>query len=336
MSPPLLKVGELARRTGLTVRTLHHYDEIGLLKPTGRSESGYRLYGSGDIARLHGIQALRQMGLGLAEIADLLAGRGAPPLVIVEHQMRAIDAEIARATELRERLDLIRGQLAKGDQPDSHAWLEVLQDMATYGKYFSADELKAIMNDFTPLKADWARLFADVRAVMDRGLSPEAQEVQSLARRWMSLMLGWMKGDYEKMERWGRMYEREPGSIRQDAPPPELVAYIRRAIDLRWALTQQHFTRAELERLRHVPEPEWEALEAQVRALIEKGVRPGDDEGRPCARRWLELWGEMTGHDRPLRDKLLRVTAAEPLLAAGSPFSGPVRAWLCACAVPGA
>jgi hypothetical protein len=48
-----LKIGELARRTGLTVRTLHHYDAIGLLKPSARSDAGYRLYGRNDVARLH-------------------------------------------------------------------------------------------------------------------------------------------------------------------------------------------------------------------------------------------------------------------------------------------
>ena len=50
-----LKVGELARRTGLTVRTLHHYDEIGLLAPSQRSDSGYRLYSQADVQRLHAI-----------------------------------------------------------------------------------------------------------------------------------------------------------------------------------------------------------------------------------------------------------------------------------------
>ena len=49
-----LKVGELARRTGLTVRTLHHYDEIGLLRPSLHTEAGYRLYTARDVARLQG------------------------------------------------------------------------------------------------------------------------------------------------------------------------------------------------------------------------------------------------------------------------------------------
>ena len=64
----MLKVGELARRTGLTVRTLHHYDSIGLLSPSARSDSGYRLYQRDDIARLHQIQALRRFGMSLADI----------------------------------------------------------------------------------------------------------------------------------------------------------------------------------------------------------------------------------------------------------------------------
>lgn len=67
-----LKVGELAKRCGLTVRTLHHYDQIGLLRPSARSGSGYRLYGRSDIARLHQIQVLRKLGLSLAEIGGWL------------------------------------------------------------------------------------------------------------------------------------------------------------------------------------------------------------------------------------------------------------------------
>ena len=71
----LLKVGDLARRTGLTVRTLHHYDEVGLLKPSGRSDAGYRLYSQADVQRLHGIQTMRQMGLVIKAVNARVAGR---------------------------------------------------------------------------------------------------------------------------------------------------------------------------------------------------------------------------------------------------------------------
>src|SRR5215475_7575705 len=66
-----LKVGELARRTGLTVRTLHHYDEIGLLKPSLHTEAGYRLYTRGDVARLQQVLSLRQLGFAPLEVIRL-------------------------------------------------------------------------------------------------------------------------------------------------------------------------------------------------------------------------------------------------------------------------
>ena len=70
-----LKVGELARRTGLTVRTLHHYDAIGLLRPSGRTDSahgsGHRLYTAADVARLQQILSLKHLGFGLEQIVPL-------------------------------------------------------------------------------------------------------------------------------------------------------------------------------------------------------------------------------------------------------------------------
>ena len=104
----MLKVGELAQRSGLTVRTLHHYDAIGLLAPSGRSESGYRLYSPADVQRLHGIQALRHMGLPLAHIGELLQDVGLDAKRVLAQQLHALDVQIQQATELRGRLALMR------------------------------------------------------------------------------------------------------------------------------------------------------------------------------------------------------------------------------------
>src|SRR3982750_4640187 len=79
-----LKVGELARRTGLSIRTLHHYDEIGLLKPSQHSETGYRLYTAGDVARLQRVLSLSQLGFSLDEIRGCLDGPGFSPLEVVD------------------------------------------------------------------------------------------------------------------------------------------------------------------------------------------------------------------------------------------------------------
>jgi DNA-binding transcriptional MerR regulator len=67
------KAGALAKATGLTVRTLHHYDEIGLLRPSRRLAGGHRLYDAEDVARLYRIIRLRQLGFALSQVADVLA-----------------------------------------------------------------------------------------------------------------------------------------------------------------------------------------------------------------------------------------------------------------------
>src|SRR5262245_43823940 len=111
----LLRVGELARRSGVTVRTLHHYDAIGLLKPSARSDAAYRLYTADDVARLHGIQVLRQMGLSLEEIATVLGDGAAQLPSIVARQMRALEREIDRASALHQRLALVQQKYADGE-----------------------------------------------------------------------------------------------------------------------------------------------------------------------------------------------------------------------------
>src|SRR5687768_16281487 len=71
----MIRIGELAKRTGISIRTLHHYDDVGLLSPPHRTVSGHRLYGREEIVRLQQILSLRQSGLSLDEIGELLSRR---------------------------------------------------------------------------------------------------------------------------------------------------------------------------------------------------------------------------------------------------------------------
>src|SRR5512142_2641852 len=94
------KVGELARRTGLTVRTLHHYDEIGLLSPSRRSPAGYRLYGEDDVARLQRIVSLRQLGFTLEQIAENLSLPGSSIGQVLRLQIERLRERIEAETRL--------------------------------------------------------------------------------------------------------------------------------------------------------------------------------------------------------------------------------------------
>ncbi len=111
-----LRVGELAERTGLTVRTLHHYDQIGLLTPAGRSASGYRLYDAGDVERLTKILLLKHLGLALEEIRDLLDGSddGGPTLgETLALQVERLREAIAQQTRLLRRLEGLAERFAR-------------------------------------------------------------------------------------------------------------------------------------------------------------------------------------------------------------------------------
>lgn len=325
----LLRVGELARRAGLTVRTLHHYDEIGLLKPSGRSESGYRLYSQADVQRLHAIQTLRHLGLALADIAGLLGGDGMDPERIIAQQMRALDQQIAQATELRARLGLLRDGLVAGAEPDMGNWLEALALMTTYGKYFSAAELKRIFENWKRIEADWIMVRDLVRGAMDRHLPIDTAEVQALAYRWMALMLHWMDGDLDLLQRWGHMFRTEPSTQgRHHAPPGDMIAFIEAAIQLRMDLLAKYLDHADIRRLGYVPHAHWAALEHDTRQLMARNVPPQDAEAMAAALRRQALFDTLTCHDPRLRRKLLTASASEPLLQAGAPLSAPVRGYL--------
>jgi DNA-binding transcriptional MerR regulator len=84
------RIGEVATATGLTVRALHYYDQIGLVVPSARTSGGHRLYTDADLAALYQVTALRQLGLPLDQVAVLLAGHADVRQVIDQHQARAV------------------------------------------------------------------------------------------------------------------------------------------------------------------------------------------------------------------------------------------------------
>ncbi|MFJ4038453.1 MerR family transcriptional regulator [Microbacterium sp. NPDC090007] len=109
-----MQIGELAERTGLSIRTLRHYDEIGLLRPSARSEGGFRLYTPDDESRLLLIRRMKPLGYSLEQMGELLAvvdGLEAEPS---DAALRARLADIR--TEAQERREDLRRKVAAADE----------------------------------------------------------------------------------------------------------------------------------------------------------------------------------------------------------------------------
>jgi MerR family transcriptional regulator, thiopeptide resistance regulator len=126
------KVGELAKATGLTVRTLHYYDAIGLLSPSRRTAAGHRIYADRDLQRLYRISLLRRLGLPLEQIARSLDDPAWTLRSAVNRHVHELDRRIALSQRLRHRLAGISAVLDDNGAdapPNTRDILQILEDM---------------------------------------------------------------------------------------------------------------------------------------------------------------------------------------------------------------
>ena len=213
----LYRASEFAELSGVTVRTLHHYDRLGLLKPSGRSAAGYRLYGGRDFARLQQVLTLKFIGVPLKEIRELLGRKELDLAGVLRLQREALEA---RRSQLEAALRAVREAervVARGGGPDWDAFRKIVevitmqQDYEWMKKYYTEEQLADLARRGTPEvlergQREWARLLADARAAIAEGASPASERAQELAARWSALIEEFTGGDPGILENLKRLY----------------------------------------------------------------------------------------------------------------------------------
>ena len=129
MSEKHWRIGELAEATGLTVRTLHHYDEIGLLSPSERTEAGHRRYGAADVRLLYRIVALRGLGLGLDEIRAQVYEPEVDARTFLKRHVERVERRLELERDLRDRLARVLEELDRRDEPSAEELFDILEVM---------------------------------------------------------------------------------------------------------------------------------------------------------------------------------------------------------------
>ena len=240
----LYHVREFAELAGVTVRALHHYDRLGLLKPRLRSEAGYRLYSERDLLRLEQIVVLKFLGLPLQSIGKMLNTRESVPetfrrqeYVLVEkrHELdRAIDA-----------IGNVRQALKHNHEPDWALITQIIRRIAMQNdadftsKYYSEsakakiEERKAMWSPELQEQAtrQWNELFRDVEAAL--GEDPAGPKAQALAARWRKLVEGFTGGDPEIQKGLNALYADQknwPADAQQYRVKPEIQDFICKAM----------------------------------------------------------------------------------------------------------
>ncbi|GAC1542696.1 MAG: MerR family transcriptional regulator [Ramlibacter sp.] len=224
MSSAPWKVGEVARRSGLSVRTLHYYDAIGLLTPRLRSDAGYRLYMPSDVVRLQKIKLLQGLGFPLDEVGALLDRRDVSLHRVIGLHIERLREQMALQHTLFRRLEFIAARLADAQEVGIDEFfytLEVLSSMDRIKQYYSPspEQLAALAQrrqqlgnqGIKSVESEWPELIAQVRAHMERGTPPVDDQVQALGCRWKALVDTFTGGDTGIANTLQRMYQNEPG-----------------------------------------------------------------------------------------------------------------------------
>jgi DNA-binding transcriptional MerR regulator len=202
------RVGDVATLTRVSIRTLHHYDRIGLLRPAAYSEAGHRLYVERDLLRLQQILTLRYLGFPLKRIGALLDRPDFDLVASLRIQRRAlrdriaeletIDAVLGKLVAGREATgewswqvvvmasETVQNGLARGvDIMESHYTPEQMKQFAAVGEAVGADEIAAV-------EQAWTELLAEVRSNLE--LDPTDPRAVALADRWEALTERTMRG----------------------------------------------------------------------------------------------------------------------------------------------
>lgn len=189
-----MTVGELAEVSGVTVRTLHHYDEIGLLVPSVRSAAGYRIYTDGEVDRLQMILTYRELGLGLDEIAAAIGTPGASADILRSARDR-IDDRIAKLKAIARSLDTAIAQDGKETRMTPEEKLSVFGDFdpaeheAEAQQRWGDSEAHAqsarrtsgyTKQDWEAIQAEAAAIYAGFVALQQRGIGPESPEATAM------------------------------------------------------------------------------------------------------------------------------------------------------------
>jgi len=229
----LYHVQEFAKLAGVTVRALHHYDRLGLLKPS-RTDAGYRLYFLRDLERLEQIVALKFLGIPLKQIRAMFH-RGTKGISdslrmqrrVLEEKRRFLDRAI-RAIEEAERAT------APGNRPDSAILKKIIeviemQDNMDWSRKYYSEEAQAKIDERKKLWSpenqerwtkEWTDLFRDVEAAL--GEDPAGTKAQALAARWKKLVEGFTAGDPQITAGLAKMHQDRsnwPANMQQRMEP---------------------------------------------------------------------------------------------------------------------
>lgn len=185
-------IGEFAAACGVSVRTLHHYDRIGLLSASQRTAAGHRRYGEDDVRRLYRIKALQMLGLPLASIADALDSREASLHGLLEQQLAQVREHARQVRLLEDRLGRLLARMDGPAMPTTEQLMTTLEMITVYEQHFTAEQRQQLADRRQELGAEkieaakqqWTGLVEKGLAFVSADTPVSDPEVRQWVRDW--------------------------------------------------------------------------------------------------------------------------------------------------------
>ncbi|MER6712378.1 MerR family transcriptional regulator [Streptomyces sp. NPDC000877] len=245
--PDGLTVGQVSARLGVTVRALHHWDEIGLARPSLRTAAGYRLYTAGDLERLHRIVVYREIGLGLDRIRAVLDDSTADVPGALRAQRAQVAERIERLQRLSTGLDRMieaheRGLLLSAEQqaaifgpewnPDWPAQAHRRYGDTTQWRQYAERSAARSPEEWQAVAEEMADLERALAKAMDAGVAPGSPEADQLVERHREVFASYFPLTRQMQVCLGRMFEDDPGfAAHYDGIRPGLATWFRHIVD---------------------------------------------------------------------------------------------------------
>jgi len=224
-----LKVAAVARRTGVSVRTLHYYEEIGLLSPSGRTSSGHRLYTQREIQRLQQIRSLQQLGMGLSEIAECFKEGRIDAQSVVRDHLERVRKEKDALGRLESLLGKILTLLNEGEHDDgstTETFLKTVETITMLDKYFTPEQQKQLQDHQARGTETVTPVIQDLQKALDSGVAPDSQKAQTLIQRWGEALDEVTGGDQTMVDSIHKMLHEERQAREEHGISEALFAYM--------------------------------------------------------------------------------------------------------------
>ena len=228
-----LKVAAVARRTGVSVRTLHYYEEIGLLSPSGRTAAGHRLYVGREVEKLQQIRSLQHLGMGLSEIAECFDEGRVDAVGIVRDHLVRVREELGALGRLEGLLNNILSTLEEGEHDDvstTETFLKTVETITMLDKYLTQDQQQRLHDHQARGAETVTPVIQDLQKAMDTGVAPGSPHAQTLVQRWREALEEVTAGDPAMIDSIERMLHAEQQARESHGISEALFQYIERGM----------------------------------------------------------------------------------------------------------